>query len=68
MNSIWKLLPGNNVHLAGPTEDGWWTIDVWDSLEAFQQAFDSSLGSAIQQAGLPQVEPKVLKVSHLIQA
>lgn len=67
LGTDWKLLAGNNVHLAGPLDDGWWTIDVWDSMDAFQRAFDSSLAAAIQRAGLPQVQPRILHVSRLIE-
>ena len=66
LGTDWKLLPGNNVHMAGPLDDGWWTLDVWDSMDAFQEAFDTTLGPALQKAGMPQVTPRVLNVSHLI--
>lgn len=67
LGTDWKLLPGNNVHLAGPLAGGWWAMDVWDSMDAFQQAFDANLGPALQHAGLPQVQPRVLEVSYLIE-
>ena len=37
------------------------------AVKAFQEALDRSLGPALQRAGMPQVEPRVLEVSHLIE-
>ncbi|MGH8992483.1 MAG: hypothetical protein ACRDZ7_13335 [Acidimicrobiia bacterium] len=28
---------GRIYHVAGPTEDGWMVVDVWESNEAFEQ-------------------------------
>jgi hypothetical protein len=52
-----KVLPGGNlpdgcqVHIAGPMENGWRVITVWDSDDQFQQFRDEKLIPAIREAG-----------------
>jgi hypothetical protein len=35
------LQPGNLVHVAGPTADGWRVVEVWESPEAMGAFFQS---------------------------
>jgi hypothetical protein len=52
-----KVMPGGNLpdgcqlHIAGPVENGWRVITVWDSEEQFQQFRDEKLIPAIREAG-----------------
>jgi hypothetical protein len=46
-----KLPDGCHVHIAGPTDDGWRVITVWDSEELFQQFRDEKLIPAIREIG-----------------
>jgi hypothetical protein len=52
-----KVLEGGNLpdgcqlHIAGPYENGWRVITVWDSEEQFQQFRDEKLIPAIREAG-----------------
>lgn len=52
-----KVMPDGNlpdgcrVHVAGPVENGWRVITVWDSEERFQQFRNEKLIPAIQAAG-----------------
>jgi hypothetical protein len=52
-----KVMPGGNlpdgcqVHIAGPMENGWRVITVWDSDDQFQQFRDQKLIPAIRDAG-----------------
>jgi hypothetical protein len=52
-----KVLPGGNlpdgcqVHIAGPMENGWRVITVWDSDDQFQQFRDEMLIPAIRESG-----------------
>ena len=46
-----ELPPGAQVHIAGPTENGWRVITVWDSEEDFQRFRDEKLIPALQDAG-----------------
>ena len=39
-------------HAAGPTEDGWRVVDVWESEEAFQR-FGEVIGPILQEVGMP---------------
>jgi hypothetical protein len=54
--------PGLISHVAGPTDTGFLVADVWENPEIMQQSFEQVLGPALQQAGVPQVEPRVLPV------
>ena len=46
-----KLPEGCQVHIAGPTENGWRVITVWDSDEHFQQFRNDKLIPALREAG-----------------
>ena len=46
-----NLPDGCELHIAGPYENGWRVITVWDSEEAFQQFRDEKLIPALQEAG-----------------
>jgi heme-degrading monooxygenase HmoA len=46
-----KLPEGCQVHIAGPVDDGWRVITVWDSEEQFQQFRDEKLIPALREAG-----------------
>lgn len=46
-------------HVAGPTDNGWRVIDVWESEEAFQR-FGEVIGPVLQELnypGQPQLSP-----------
>jgi hypothetical protein len=42
---------GMIFHMAGPIDEGWGVIDVWESRDAFDRFFASRLGPAIQELG-----------------
>jgi hypothetical protein len=46
-----KLPDGCQVHIAGPVENGWRVITVWDSDEQFQQFRDEKLIPTLREAG-----------------
>ena len=52
-----KVMPGGDlpdgcqVHIAGPMENGWRVISVWDSDESFQQFRDEKLIPALREVG-----------------
>ena len=46
-----QLPDGCQLHIAGPTENGWRVITVWDSEEQFQQFRNEKLIPALQAAG-----------------
>jgi hypothetical protein len=55
-----KIMPGGELpdgcqaHIAGPVENGWRVITVWESDEQFQQFRDEKLLPAIREAGAEQ--------------
>ncbi len=51
-------------HCAGPTDDGWRVIDVWESEEAFQR-FGEVIGPILQEVGMTG-EPKVYKLHNFV--
>lgn len=52
-----KVMPGGELpdgclaHIAGPVENGWRVISVWDSDDQFEQFRDETLIPAIREAG-----------------
>ncbi len=51
-------------HVAGPTDDGWRVVDVWESEDAFQR-FGELIGPVIQEVGLPG-EPQLFPVNNFV--
>lgn len=63
------LQPGNLVHVAGPTEEGWRIMEVWESSEAMGAFFQSAAaGAAMQAAGIPLAQPTIFPVATLVAA
>jgi hypothetical protein len=54
--------PGLISHAAGETDTGFLVVDVWENPEIMQQSFEQVLAPALQQAEVPQVQPRVLPV------
>ena len=57
---------GALYHAAGPTENGWYVVEVWESQEALDRFFRDKLQQALQKAGLNQ-QPRVLQVTRIMQ-
>lgn len=49
------LPPGQSYHAAGPTDDGWLVVAVWDSKESYDNFVSATLMPALQsmEGGLP---------------
>jgi quinol monooxygenase YgiN len=65
-----QLPEGLILHSAGPSENGWYIYDVWESQEAFQRFLDGPLGAAIQevvgdQPPPPGSEPQFFPIESL---
>ena len=58
MNLGGRMAPGGISHAAGPTDEGWRVVDVWESQEAFDTFLHEKLYQAMQNVGMsrPQVE------------
>jgi hypothetical protein len=61
-----KVMPGGQlpegcqVHIAGPLDNGWRVITVWDSEEQFQQFRNEKLIPAIREvAGDERIAPEI---------
>jgi hypothetical protein len=65
-----QLPDGCELHIAGPVEQGWRVITVWESREAFDRFREEKLLPAIRELsggeGPPPVEPEVNPVHRLI--
>jgi quinol monooxygenase YgiN len=59
--------PGLLYHVAGPIEGGWRVVEVWESQEAFERFFNEKLGQALQQVGMPSLEPQVFPVHNTME-
>ena len=55
-----QMPDGCQLHIAGPTDNGWRVITVWDSDEQFQQFRDQKLIPALREAGSEQrIAPQI---------
>ena len=52
------------AHAAGPTDDGWRVVDVWESEEAFQR-FGEVIVPLLQEAGMGG-EPRVSQLHNFV--
>jgi hypothetical protein len=57
------------MHSAGPTDDGWYVYDIWESPAHFQRFLDERLMPAMQELGVPAEgpPPQMFEVYNLIQ-
>lgn len=63
------LQPGNLVHIAGPIDEGWQVVEVWESPEVMGAFYQSpAAGAAFQAAGIPPTQPAVSAVDTLVAA
>jgi hypothetical protein len=44
---------GQRLMIAGPADQGWRLVTVWDSLEAFDRFRDERLAAAVREVGCP---------------
>lgn len=61
-----KAPPGLLYHAAGPIENGWCVMEVWESQEALDQFFQQKLGAALKQANI-NVQPRFFQVVNTMQ-
>jgi hypothetical protein len=57
--------PGGLHHIAGPTDNGWYVIELWESQEHFQRFLDQRLSAALQRAGIT-ARPRILQVANVM--
>ena len=67
-----QLPEGCQVQIAGPVDQGWRVIPVWDSREMFDRFREEKLLPAVRELaggeGPPDVEPEVNPVHRLLTA
>jgi hypothetical protein len=59
-----QMPAGMLFHAAGPTENGWCVVEIWESQELVQRFFDTTLQPALQKAGIPNDPPTVAFQVH----
>lgn len=66
-----EVAPGNMppagmlYHVAGPTDNGWRVVEVWESQEAADRFFQEKLERALQNAKI-EVQPQVFQVHNVM--
>ena len=58
------------MHSAGPTDDGWYVYDIWESPEHFQRFLQDRLMPAAQELGMPSegfAPPQMFEIHNLVQ-
>jgi hypothetical protein len=58
---------GAVYHVAGPTENGWCVVEVWESEEALQRFIDEKLRQALPKAGITG-QPRTFQVARIMQS
>jgi hypothetical protein len=66
LNLAQSLPEGWIFHAAGPTEDGWRVVEVWESQEAADAYFQGRLGQVLQNLGVSLGEPDTFRVHNVI--
>jgi hypothetical protein len=55
------------MHSAGPTEDGWYAYDIWESRDHVQRFFQERLMPALQELGAPMGSPpQIFEIYNLV--
>ena len=56
-----QQVPGILTHAAGPTEDGFYVMETWESPEALQHFYDTLLRQALEAANI-QTRPSIFDI------
>jgi hypothetical protein len=59
--------PGILFHVAGPTDNGWRVVDVWESEKAFAD-FGEKLRPVMQEVKFPETTPQFFPVHNLVRS
>ena len=57
--------PGLLSHIAGPTPDGWFVADVWESEESLRR-FGEVLGPILEKMGFSPIAPRIIPVYNFV--
>ena len=61
-----QLAPQALAHVAGPMPGGWRVIDIWEDKEDFLLFVQGRLRQAMQEAGMPAVQPVFFQVYNTL--
>jgi hypothetical protein len=59
--------PGRLYHIAGPYEEGWMVVDVWETQEAFEQFLTENLIPVARQVGFFASLPRTFTVYNVVE-
>ena len=57
---------GRLFHIAGPSEEGWMVVDVWESTEAFEKFLAEDLIPAARATGFFASLPQTFPVYNIV--
>ena len=66
MAALGKGATGRLYHAAGPTEEGWMVVDVWESNEAFEAFLAEKLLPVARRVGFFASLPQSFTVHNII--
>jgi len=66
MEKLGPGAPGRLYHLAGPGQDGWRVVDVWESKEAFEDFLAERLIPAAREVGFFAELPEAFIVYNVL--
>ena len=67
MEKLGPVAPGRIYHVAGPSEEGWRVVDVWESPEAFEAFLTERLLPVARQVGFFAELPQTFTVYNVIE-
>jgi len=67
MEKLGPSVPGRIFHAAGPYEEGWMVIDVWETQEAFEGFLAERLIPVARQVGFFASLPTSFPVYNIVQ-
>jgi hypothetical protein len=66
MEKLGPSPPGRLFHVAGPTEEGWMVVDVWETQEAFEEFLAERLLPIARQVGFFASLPQSFSVYNMV--
>jgi hypothetical protein len=67
MEKLGRSVPGRLYHAAGPYEEGWMVIDIWESQEAFEAFLAEKLLPVARQVGFFASLPQSFTVYNVVE-
>ena len=59
-----RTQPGFIFHMAGPADDGWYALEVWESQAAHEAWVREVIGPAMQAAGAAPFRQEAIPLHH----